>query len=444
MSKHTLFLSVPGLRPRDAADVTRMPNLNRLAADGDRRDLIPTFPCVTSPVQANMLTGVGPDQHGVIANGFFYRERNEVEFWVAPNAIITAPQLWDAFAKRGQGRTAAVWHAQNIKAAAADFIVTPAPIHEPDGSTKLWCYAKPEGLYDRLLADLGHFPLQHYWGPQANLESTRWIIEAAIWMHREHAPDFQYIYIPHLDYAAQKVGPDAPAAQTALSEFDELLGHLATEMSRLPGGDDVTWIIAGEYALTAVSGAVFPNRRLREAGLLRVDERDDGEHLDIAGSTAFAMVDHQFAHVYVRGDAIEQTADVFRNVDGIATVAVGTERAALGIDHERAGEIVLVTEPDHWLAYYWWLDDAAAPAFARTVDIHQKPGYDPVELFFDPAAHGIPLDAALVKGSHGAPVTRADQRSVVLTSRGGLLPESQDTLRDLDVHEVLTHALRIA
>ncbi len=441
MAKHVLFLSVPGLSSHASRSTSLMPNLCRLTSDGDSCDLMPTFPCVTSPVQANMLTGVGPDRHGVIANGFYHRDRHEVELWVARNDIYQAPQLWDAVAARGGGLTSAVWHAQNIKGAAADYICTPAPVHAPDGTTKPWCYAKPEGLYEQLVADLGHFPLQHYWGPLSNLESSKWIVEAALWLHRHHAPNFQYVYLPHLDYAAQRVGPDAPPAQQAVTELDDLLGHFVTEVSKLPGGDDVAWIVSGEYALTEVWCADFPNRVLREAGLLEVRSGDDGEHLDIAGSDAFAMVDHQFAHVYVKDDRVEEVAELFTGTPGVATVAAGPDRAVLGIEHERAGEVILISEPDRWFAYYWWLDDAAAPGFARTVDIHRKPGYDPVELFFDPATRSIPLDASLVKGSHGAPALSKKQRTVIRTSEKGFLPDAQDPMSDTDVYGVLCKAL---
>jgi predicted AlkP superfamily pyrophosphatase or phosphodiesterase len=434
-----MFLSIPGLRPADL-HAGRLPNLQRLVADGESRELVPTFPCVTSPVQSTMWTGVGPDRHGVIANGFYHRDRREVELWIAFNQVHQAPQLWDAIA-RNDGLTSAVWHAQNIKDAAADFICTPAPIHDADGTTKPWCYSKPDGLYERLVADLGHFPLQHYWGPLSNIESSKWTVEAALWLHRHYAPNFHWVYLQHLDYAGQKVGPEGPEALAALQELDALIGHFVDAMRKLPGGDEVDWIVAGEYALTDVRGAVFPNRMLREAGLLRVNVESDGEHLDLAGSDAFAMVDHQVAHVYVTPEKVEAVAELFTAAPGIAVVAAGPERGVLGMDHERAGEVVLAGEHDRWFAYYWWLEDAAAPGFARTVDIHRKPGYDPVELFFDPSTRSIPIDASLVKGSHGAPADRPEQRTMMLSSLPGVLTETSDPMRDTEVHGVLSRAL---
>jgi len=414
--------------------------LYKWANAGSIAEMTPTFPCVTSCVQASMWTGVGPGEHGVIANGFYHRDRREVELWVGRNGLISGEQVWDAVRRRRPGWVSAVWHAQNIKDAAADFIVTPEPIHEPDGTTKLWCYSKPEGLYRRLLDALGHFPLQHYWGPLANIESTKWILRAAGWLIEQHAPNLHWIYIPHLDYAAQKFGPNSPQAKAALVELDACLGEFAARIGNLLGARDATFLVAGEYALTDVTGVVYPNRVLREAGLLRVREEGGGEHLDLSASEAFAMVDHQFAHVFVSGtDAstrsrnAERVVELFRRRSGIADVAVGDDRRRLGMLNSRSGEVVLVCDDAHWLAYYWWLGDAAAPPFARTVDIHRKPGYDPVELFFDPRTKGIPLDATLVRGSHGVPCTAAQHRTALICSRPNSAIYAGRPYRDTDI-----------
>ena len=319
-TEHLIFLSVPGLRPADI-DRGATPTLYQWAGQGAFAEMIPTFPCVTSPVQANMHTGTPPAEHGVIANGFYHRDRREVEFWVGQNTLIVGEQVWDAIHKHRPGFTSAVWHAQNIKGAGADFIVTPAPVHEPDGSMRPWCYSKPDGIYQELLDELGHFPLQHYWGPLANIESTRWILDAAGRLARKHAPNYHWIYIPHLDYAAQRFGPDSDEAKNSLIELDRLLGKFATEVGESSIGKDVVYVVAGEYAMTDVSGVIYPNRVLREAGLLAVREEDGAEHVDLAGSTAFAMVDHQFAHVYVdesKAQALARTCEVLRGTSGIA------------------------------------------------------------------------------------------------------------------------------
>ncbi len=438
MTEHLVFLSIPGLRPGDI-ERTATPTLHAWGSAGVMLPLTPTFPCVTSPVQASMLTGRPPREHGVIANGFYHRDRDEVEFWVARNRAIAGAQTWDLLRARRPAWVSAAWHAQNIKDAGADFLVTPSPIHEDDGTTKLWCYSKPEALYPQLLADLGHFPLQHYWGPLANIESTQWILKGAAWLIDRHAPNYHWIYLPHLDYAAQKFGPDSPQAKAAVADLDRELAAFAARVADQPAMEDAVFLAAGEYALTPVVAAVYPNRLLREAGLLAVREDGGGEVVDLKRSRAFAMVDHQFAHVYIRGAdpaVIRRVVELFKGVAGVAGAHAGLDRAALGMDHERCGEVVLVSADDHWFAYYWWQDDARAPAFARTVDIHRKPGYDPVELFFDPKTKSIPLDAGLVKGSHGAPAVRPGQQAALVCSRPiGSLKEKAG-VRDVDVQRV--------
>ena len=428
MPKPIVLLSVPALREKDVA---AMPRLRELMAGGGIAEFAPTFPCVTCPVQANMTTGQGPAEHGVLANGCYYRDRREVEMWTAANDFIELPQIWDLLSHHGGGLSSAVWFPLHSKGCEADYVCTPAPIHNPDGSESLWCYTRPPELYGELRDRLGHFPLKNYWGPLAGAPSSEWIIDSAVEAARRWQPDFFYIYLQHLDYVAQRSGPDGPDADRAVAEFDALLTRLAEGFAGAYD-DPPIWIVAGEYAITPVDHVCYPNRILREAGLLAVREEEDGEHLDFEKSKAFAMVDHQFSHVFVL-DGEEQTAqrvaELFRDTPGIAETLVGTQRGRYGLEHPRCGEVVLVSTPNSWQAYYWWLDDRNAPKFARTVDIHRKPGYDPVELFFDPATKSIPLDATLVKGSHGVPAVDASQRSVLLASDPTLIagPEMADT-----------------
>lgn len=431
---YLIFVSMPGLRMRDLA---HMPRLKALADSGSACELIPSFPCVTSSVQANMLTGRLPDSHGIIGNGFYHRDRGAVELWVGRNGLVQGEQLWDRLAARGI--TQAVWMAQNIKDAAADFIVTPEPIHHPDGRMDLWCYSKPDGLYKDLLADLGHFPLMNYWGPMANIKSTEWIINASLWLLQRKRPRFNYVYVPHLDYAAQKFGPNSPQQAASCQEADIQLGRLFDGVAALPLGS-VAYMVVSEYAITDVSRVIYPNRVLREAGMLAIEERDGREFLNVRHSKAFSVVDHQFAHVYVRDPAdIFPIAGLFEGVDGIAEALHGDGLAKYHVDHPRSGEVVLICEPGAWLAYYWWRDEAKAPPFARTVDIHAKPGYDPVELFFDPATKSIPLNASLVKGSHGAPAMQSDQDGTFVSShRRGI----DDLMRDVDVLQEIEKALQ--
>jgi predicted AlkP superfamily pyrophosphatase or phosphodiesterase len=440
MSQHVIYLSIPALRGCDI-DAEKTPTLHGWAQRGAVADLTPTFPCVTSSVQATTWTGLGPSEHGVIANGFYDRDRREVEFWVARNGVIAGEQIWDVVARSGM--TSAVWHAQNIKDASADYIVTPEPIHHPDGRTELWCYSKPDGLYQELVDDLDHFPLQHYWGPMANIESTRWIVSAAMWLIERRNPNFHYVYLPHLDYASQKFGPNSEQAGDALRELDAELARLATFLNSSSAGSETVVLAASEYAITDVSGVVYPNRVLADAGMLSTHNTEDGRVIDFASSRAFAMVDHQLAHVYTRDVDSSDVADVFAGVQGVSAVATGADRSQWNLDHSRAGDVILISENDHWFAYYWWSDDADAPPFARTVDIHRKPGYDPVELFFDPATRSIPLDATLVRGSHGASVDTPEQLGGIVCSRATSSFQDGGNYRDAEMKRLVLDLLGI-
>ena len=434
MPKPVILLSIPALREKD---VTAMPKLRSLMAGGEIAELTPGFPCVTCPVQAAMTTGRRPAEHGIVANGLYWRDKHRVEMWTAPNDCIERPQLWDLLSHHGPGLTSAVWFPLHSKGCEADYVCTPAPIHNPDGSESLWCYTRPMELYGELRDALGHFTLMNYWGPMAGIKSSAWIADSVVIAARQWQPDLFYIYLPQLDYAAQRTGPDTTAAAGSVAELDEVIGRLAEGM-REAYDDDLLWIVAGEYAITPVDHVSYPNRILREAGLLAVRETDDGELLDFERSQAFAMVDHQFSHVFVAdGDEAlaRRVADLFRDRQGIAEVLVGTQRGRYQLEHARSGEVILISSPESWQAYYWWLADDRAPRFARTVDIHRKPGYDPVELFFDPATKSIPLDASLVKGSHGAPAVDHSQRTVLLASEPTLFPAG--ALNDTDVFGIV-------
>jgi len=435
-----ILVSVPNLREKD---VTVMPLLRGWMAGGEIAELSPSFPCVTCPVQANMLTGTLPREHGVIANGFFWRERREVEMWTSPNDCIERPQLWQVLAASSPPRRSAIWFALHTKGCRADYVCTPAPIHNPDGTESLWCYTQPPELYGELKGRFGDFPLHQFWGPMASIGSSAWIVDSAVFAARRWRPDFFFIYLPHLDYAAQRRGPESPEAAAAVSQLDEVLARLAE------GLDDAypekpLWLIAGEYVITPVERVSYPNRILREWGLLRTRFTEEGELIDFAASRAFALVDHQLAHIFVLDGEPETQKMVwaaFANQPEVAEVVTGETLGRYGLDHPRSGELVLIAQPDSWFAYYWWLDDGVAPRFARTVDIHRKPGYDPVELCFDPVSRSIPLDATLIRGSHGAPARDPSQRTVLLVSDPGLLPHK--ALRDVDLFSIVLGQLGI-
>ena len=434
MSDIVLLLSVPGLREKD---IDRMPNLKSLASAGDCSQLAPSFPAVTWPVQANMLTGELASAHGVTANGFYWRDSHEVEMWTAWNEKIERPQIWDLLHQHDSQLTSAVWFPMLSKGCGADYVCMPAPVHNPDGSESLWCYTKPTEYYGQLLEEFGHFPLKHFWGPLANIKSTKWIAETGAFAASQLKPRFFFLYLPHLDYAAQKDGPESEQAQKACEELDQIIGLMMSKFSSAYSGDRLLWLVASEYTIGEVDSVTYPNRVLRQAGLLTtISDNDSKELIDFESTPAWALVDHQFSHVYVKdAEDIGRVVDLFRGMDGIDEVLTRESSDVYGMNHERSGEVILISEPNSWQAYYWWNDNNLAPAFARTVDIHRKPGYDPVELHFDFANKETPLDATLIRGSHGAPAKLASQRGVLVSSEKGVLPAS--TLADTDVCEIV-------
>ncbi|MBI1247538.1 alkaline phosphatase family protein [bacterium] len=440
MADHVVLLSIPGLR---ASDVARMPNLSALTKDGDQAQLVPSFPAVTLCVETNIMTGVLPVDHGVVANGWYDREKGEVELWTMGNEAIQRPQIWDTLKQHDASLTSAVWFPMLSKRCGADYVCMPAPVHNPDGSESLWCYTRPTEYYGELLEQYGHFPLKFFWGPLASIPSTKWIADTAVLTAEKHKPNFFYIYLPHLDYQAQKLGPDSEPALKAVEELDVVLGELFAGMKKAYG-DDVLILVASEYTIVPVDHVTYPNRVLREAGLLRVQTGDEGETIDYQVSDAFAVADHQLSHIYVkdRDEAtIQKVVELFQGADGIAEVLAGKDRGNYFLDHERSGDVVLISTPNSWQAYYYWLDDAAAPKFARTVDIHRKPGYDPVELHVDMATKSIPLDATLVKGSHGAPAKNDAQRGILLANQKGVYPETP--MADTDLCDLVLRQFNI-
>jgi predicted AlkP superfamily pyrophosphatase or phosphodiesterase len=415
-----IVINVVGLTSRLLGPST--PHLSSLAARSGARPLRAILPAVTCAAQSTMLTGLPPSDHGIVGNGWYFRDLGEVFLWRQSNRLVQGEKIWEVAKRRDAGFTCANlfwWYAMHT---AADISVTPRPIYLADGRKLPDCYATPDGLRDELTRQLGPFPLFRFWGPATSIDSSRWITEAALYVRARFAPTLTLVYLPHLDYDLQRQGPDGPGITAALGEVDALCGRLIADAGR--DGADV--IVLSEYGITRVARPVHINRALRAAGLLRVRVERGREQLDPVTSEAFAVADHQIAHVYVRDPRrLAETAAVLSALPGVETVLDADGKRAHGLDHERAGELVAVAQADAWFTWYHWLDDAKAPDFARTVEIHRKPGYDPVELFVDPAfrfprlavasrlarrALGfrtlldvIPLDAALVKGSHGRP-----------------------------------------
>jgi predicted AlkP superfamily pyrophosphatase or phosphodiesterase len=370
-----LVLDVVGLTPRLLA---HMPRLRAVADRGFQAPLGTVLPAVTCSVQSTFLTGATPAEHGIVGNGWYFRELGEVFLWRQHNALVGGEKIWDAARRARPGYTVANvcwWYAMGAQ---VDWTITPRPIYRADGRKEPDCYTYPADLHD----ELDPFPLFTYWGPGAGLPSSQWIVRAAQHLLDTRHPDLTLVYVPHLDYDLQRFGPSSPQAAAAAAALDEVLAPLLTR-------PDTTVVALSEYGITDVSRPVDINRALRGEGLLEVYRQDGMEYLDPWTSRAFAVADHQVAHVYVRDPAdIPAVAKLCATLPGVDEVLDEAAKSRLGLAHDRAGELVLVAAPDSWFTYYYWLDDAAAPDFARCVEIHRKPGYDPAELFFDPAGPG--------------------------------------------------------
>jgi predicted AlkP superfamily pyrophosphatase or phosphodiesterase len=369
----------------------------------------PQFPALTVPAQSTLATGQSPASHGDVASGVYDRERDAVEFWGRDRA--GRRRLWEAAGDAGYTTCALFF--QHLVGTTADVAVTPSPIEDENNDMlEMDCWSTPEGFYDDLQAELGHFPLHAYWGPAASAESTRWILAAARRALDRFDPDLLWAYVPHLDYAGLADGPgDEFGAE--LGVVDGMVGGFLAALRGDGRWEETAVAVASEYGFHAVDRPVFPNRALRAAGLLAVtDDGEGGEEVDLAGSEAFAMVDHQVAHVYADGAAVPAAREALSGLAGVDTVLDGTEHPVAA--HPAAGDLILVADRDAWFQYYWWTDRGDAPAYATSVDIHRKPGFDPCELFVGDEGMAS-LDPSKVGGSHG----RVDEETLPALGFGG-------------------------
>jgi predicted AlkP superfamily pyrophosphatase or phosphodiesterase len=450
-----VVLDVVGMTPKL---LRHMPNLAALARSGWQAELGTVLPAVTCSVQSTFLTGELPARHGIVGNGWYFRDVGEVHLWRQHNKLVLGDKLWETARAANPDHTAANicwWYAMG---ASTDITVTPRPIYHADGRKSPDAYVRPPSLHDELTGALGEFPLFQYWGPTATIASSEWIIGAARKVLVEHHPNLLLVYVPHLDYDLQRFGPDSPEAVRAARAVDAALAPLLAA-SRDAGA---TVVALSEYGITDVSRPVDINRLLRAEGLLEVYTQAGMEYLDPWTSRAFAVADHQVAHVYVADAAdLPRVRDLLSGLAGVDEVLGREAQARYGIDHERAGELVVVAEPDAWFTYYYWLDDARAPDFARGVEIHRKPGYDPAELFFNPAdrlvkakaglnlvrkkvglryaMNVVPLDPSYVRGSHGRLPASAEDGPVLLCSvpNGSEMAEPAGKLAATDVRDLL-------
>lgn len=357
------------------------PNLNSLAADGYLAVLDGVFPALTCSAQASMLTGDLPDAHGIVGNGWYARDQAEVMFWKQSNYLVGGEKVWEAARSSIDGFSCSQLFWWYNMYAGVDNSVTLRPIYPADGRKIPALYSSPSELHREYENTLGPFPMFNFWGPRADIRSSQWIANCAIKEFDDHRPMLQLVYLPHLDYNLQRLGPNDPAIWADVEAIDRVAGQLIDHVRR--GGAEV--LVVSEYGIEQATGHVAINRVLRENGLISVRETLGWEMLDCGASRAFAVADHQVAHVYVRDPSdIRPVQDLLNRTPGIERVLDSGGKAEYGVEHQRSGDLIAIADQGFWFTYYYWLDDRCAPDFARTVDIHRKPGYDPVELFVDP------------------------------------------------------------
>lgn len=406
-------------------------------------EIDPALPAVTCTAQADYLTGQRPSRHGIVANGWYHRELSEVHFWKQSNHLVTAPKLFEVLKAQDPDFTCAKLFWWYNLYSSADFSVTPRPMYPADGRKFFDVQSWPYELRSSLKSQLGEFPFAGFWGPAAGVTSpqgspdcaTRWIAASARITEELHSPTLSLVYLPHLDYNLQRHGPTKPGTTQLnptiipdLKAVDDIVGELLDFYN----SRGVQVALLSEYGITTVNRAIHLNRIFRERGWLIVKEELGLELLNPGNSQVFAVADHQVAHIYVNDQRLLAAVKaVVAAIPGVAQVWDAADRQVQGLAHVRAGDLIAVADESAWFTYYYWLEDRLAPDFARCVDIHRKPGYDPVELFLNPQLSLprariawrllkkqlgfrmlmdlIPLDAGLVRGSHGCrPRNRAD------------------------------------
>jgi predicted AlkP superfamily pyrophosphatase or phosphodiesterase len=416
-----------------------MPRLKAWSESREVQSFKPAFPAVTCTAQSSYLTGKSVGEHGIVGNGWYDREAAEVKFWKQSNLLVKGEKLWENLGIK----CAKMFWWYNMYSS-AEFAATPRPLYPADGRKAFDIHTQPMAMREEIKADLGNFPFPSFWGPNAGIPSSKWIAESAKWIEKKEKPDLNLVYLPHLDYGLQKFGPGAPEMAAEYEAIDQVTCDLIEELEA--AGVEV--LVLSEYGISKVSKAIHLNRVFREKGWIQVKDELGLETLDCGGCQAFAVADHQVAHIYVNDSVIEkEVRRVVLATDGVEEIREGSDLWPEGIGRERGGDFVAVSEADAWFTYYFWDDDAKAPDYARCIDIHRKPGYDPVELFLDPeikfpvAKIGgfllkkklglrglmdvIPLDANLVKGSHGRDQVPEDEQPVVIGDRASQVGEAE-------------------
>jgi predicted AlkP superfamily pyrophosphatase or phosphodiesterase len=429
-----------------------MPLLKRWSENKNLVPMQPPLPAVTCSSQACMLTGSWPSEHGIVGNGWYFHDECEIKFWRQSNKLVQRTSIWEKAKSIDP-----LFRANNLfwwynMYSSVDVSVTPRPMYTADGRKIPDCYTNPSHLRDDLQNKLGPFPLFKFWGPLATLESSAWIIAAAKIVETKYPAALNLVYVPHLDYCLQRLDHKDYQIDKELRELDKLCFDLIKFYEKR----EIKVVIVSEYGITPVKRSLAINQVLRSKGFIQVREELGYEQLDPGASKAFAVTDHQLAHIYVNDKKyLHAVYDLLNLQPEIAMVLDDAGKRKYHLNHARAGDFIAVSQPDAWFNYYFWRDANKAPDYARTVDIHRKPGYDPVELFFDPnksflkaqvmwklmkkkmgfrqVLDVIPLQPELVQGSHGAPPQNLMEYPIIIAE--GLF--KRDVMPMVDVAQVI-------
>lgn len=447
----TVVINIVGLSSSLIGEHT--PFLKKYSEGKHLHTIQPMLPALTTAVQSTYLTGKWPSEHGIVGNGWYSREDCEVKFWKQSNKLVHAESIWDKAKKAHPKFTCSQMFWWYNMYSNADYSITPRPNYLADGRKLPDCYSHPAKLRDELQEKLGQFPLFQFWGPGANIKSSQWIADASMLTDEKYDPTLTMIYLPHLDYCLQKFGPDISVIAKELKQIDAVIEKLVLFYEKKNTGI----IILSEYGITPVNNPIHLNRLFREAGLLQIRVEGGLELLDPGASKAFVLADHQVAQVYINDPSVtEKVKDILSKVPEIEFILDKEGKAAHHINHERAGDLVLMANKSSWFTYYFWLDDAKAPDYARCVDIHKKPGYDPVEMFmtskfraaykllrkklgFRYVMDVIPLDATLIKGSHGNINTPEEFYPVLIADK----KHAEASIAPIDVYEIILKMLAL-
>ncbi len=449
--RKTVVINVVGLTKRLIGEHT--PFIKSFLEKGKFAYITPVLPAVTCAAQSTYLTGTYPSEHGIVGNGWYFKDECEVKFWRQSNKLVQGEKLWEKLKKQDDNFTCANMFWWYNMYASTDFNVTPRPNYLADGRKIPDIYSHPAPLRDTLQKELGTFPLFQFWGPKTSIRSSQWIADASIRTDELHDPTLTLIYLPHLDYNLQRHGLNFEIIAKDLNEIDAVVKKLVTHYQK----KEARVVLLSEYGITNVDRPIHLNRLFRKEGLLSIRIERGLELLDAGASKVFAVADHQIAHIYLNDTSLKmKVKGLLEKVPGVEKVLCDATLEDAKLLHDRCGDLVVVADARSWFTYYFWLEDGKAPDYARMVDIHKKPGYDPVEMLTDPkdklvmpkvigkllkkkmgfrtVMNIIPLEAELVKGSHGRIPEDAEDHPIFIADNQIL---DQTHLKPTDVFRIL-------